>query len=175
MASNWSVENALDEPPGRLRIEPYLDNIRSAYNVGSIFRTADGVGVETLHLGGISPTPEHPKVVKTALGAQRSVRWEYHPNGVEAVKLLKGDGYRIWSVENTPTAERLFSIDLTRIGEPLLLVLGNEKAGIDPGILDLSDKIISVPMLGRKNSLNVVVAFGVVSYYLRFGHQKAVD
>ena len=154
-------------------VEGFLDNIRSGYNVGSLFRTADGVGLRHLHLGGITPTPFHSKVRKTALGAETAVPWSHHRNGLDAIKDLKDQGYGIWALENDSMARSLFE---TSAGEsydrPLLLIAGNELSGVDPGILALCDRIVALPMLGKKQSLNVVVAFGVAAYTLRFGFQE---
>ena len=156
-------------------IEALLDNIRSGYNVGSIFRTADGSGISHLHLTGITSTPNQTKVSKTALGAEKNVAWTYHLNGLESIKDLKTRGYRIWAIENNLSGESLFNINIPlRSNAPILIVVGNEIAGIDPGILKLCDRILYLPMLGKKRSLNVVIAFGIVAYYLRFGAQASL-
>jgi tRNA G18 (ribose-2'-O)-methylase SpoU len=153
--------------PG-LHVEALLDNIRSIFNVGSIFRTADGAGLRRLHLAGITATPEHPKVAKTALGAETAVPWHYYSNGLVAARTLKQQGYRLWALESGPSSSSLF--DHNQAGDsPLLFIVGNEKAGVDPGILDLCEHVLHIPMAGRKASLNVAIAFGVAAYYLRYG------
>ena len=151
------------------KIETFLDNIRSSYNVGSIFRTADGAGISHLYLGGITPTPEHPKVAKTALGADTAVPWSYHMNGLEAILDLKGRGWMLWALESGSKSLPFFEAELANVTQPILLIVGNERAGVDPEILDECDRILSLPMTGYKQSLNVSVAFGVAVYWLRFG------
>lgn len=146
-----------------------LDNVRSSYNVGSMFRTCDGAGVLHIHLCGITATPEQPKVAKTALGADQNVPWSYHANSLDALGRLKESGYLVWSLENRQPAQSIFEIDPGKVGAPVLLIVGNELSGVDPGLLKASDQIVYLPMLGRKSSLNAVVAFGAVVYWLRFG------
>lgn len=150
-------------------VEVLLDNLRSSYNVGSIFRTCDGAGVVHAHLCGITSTPSQAKVTKTALGADKSVTWSYHRNGLESVRTLKAAGREIWSLENRVPSTSIFEYTPNTVSEPIVLVVGNELSGVDPGILDESDQIVSLPMLGNKSSLNAVVAFGVAVYWLRFG------
>lgn len=156
-------------PNGHLVVEGFLDNIRSAYNVGAIFRTADGAGVKHLHLAGITPTPYHPKVRKTALGSEKSIPWTHHRNGLDAVEEMRKRGYRILGLENSPDADSLFDRnEINKAEEPVLLIVGNEISGIDPGILNLCHQVVALPMVGSKASLNVEVTFGVAAYYLRF-------
>jgi 23S rRNA (guanosine2251-2'-O)-methyltransferase len=150
-----------------------LDNIRSAYNVGAIFRTADGAGLDHLYLCGMTPTPEHRKVAKTALGAQDIVSWSYRTNGRLAGLALKEAGFCLWAVENIPGATWLFEASRCREAS-LALVVGNEKAGVDPGLLAACDQVLKLPMLGGKESLNVEVAFGIVAYWVRFGLGSAL-
>jgi 23S rRNA (guanosine2251-2'-O)-methyltransferase len=150
-------------------VEALLDNIRSIYNVGSMFRTADGAGIRHLHLCGMTATPEHPKVAKTALGAEEAVAWTFHPNGLDAAESLQRQGYRLWALEGGPRAEPLFTAQPDPAGSPILLVVGNELAGVDPTILERCERVLSIPMGGVKQSLNVVVAFGIAAYYLRWG------
>ncbi len=147
-----------------------LDNIRSIHNVGSMFRTADGAGLPHLHLAGITATPDHPKLAKAALGAQQTVGWTYHANGVEAAERLRTEGFRLWALERLTTADRPALAMLDPAAGPLALVVGNERAGVDPGILALCDVVLSLPMVGQKSSLNAAVAFGIAVYYLRFGN-----
>lgn len=147
-------------------IEVLLDNLRSTLNVGSIFRTADGVGISRIHLCGTTPTPEHAKIKKTGLGAEWNIPWQYHPNGLDFVISQKNLGTYIIAVETSPLAENIFDLAIPVNTNKLLLVLGNEVSGIDPDILNLSDKTINIPMNGVKSSLNVAVAFGIASYTL---------
>lgn len=160
---------AISHPAPRRHVELLLDNIRSAYNVGAIFRTADGAGVHHLHLGGITATPDHAKVHKTALGADGRIPWTHYRNGLDTAVTLKDQGYILWALEETAAAESLYTADLTiPDGRPLLLILGNEKTGVDPGILHQCHRILALPMLGHKNSLNVAVACGIALYHLQF-------
>lgn len=153
------------------KIDALLDNIRSGYNVGSIFRTADGAALNHLYLAGITPTPEHPRVVKTALGAEQTVPWSYHRNALDLVSSLQLSGYQIWSLENTSEDLVMYPEFPIELVSPALLVIGNELTGIDPGILAISDRVIALPMRGLKESLNVVVAFGIAAYWLRYGRK----
>ena len=145
-----------------------LDNIRSTHNVGSIFRTADGAGFQALHLAGITPTPEHPKLAKTALGAEAWISWAYHKNGVDAAAMLQAQGYQLWAIEGGGRAQSLYKAHLPP-DTPIALVVGNELAGIDPDILQLCAKVWAIPMQGHKRSLNVAVSFGIAAYWLRWG------
>lgn len=143
-----------------------LDNIRSLHNVGSIFRTADGAGVDHLYLCGITPTPDNPRLAKTALGAQASVSWSYHRNGVETAVSLQQSDHHLWAIEHTPTSQSLLAAPPPATDRPLVLVLGNEKAGIDPGLLALCEQAFHLPMRGYKRSLNVAVVAGTAVYHL---------
>ncbi len=151
-------------PRALLPIEALLDNVRSLFNVGSIFRSADGAGLRRLHLCGITPTPANLKLAKTALGAEQTVDWRYQPNGVEVVEGLQAQGFAIWALEEHPRAESLFTVAPTQ--QPLLLVVGSEVTGVDPAILQRCDKIVAIPMQGVKRSLNVATAFGVAAVIL---------
>lgn len=160
----------LNRSGGLPRLELFLDNIRSTYNIGSIIRTADGAGVKTIHLCGISATPDHPKVAKTALGAVDSLKWTHSRNGVTAAKALINDGFTLWGLEETPEAEPLLSVSQSDLPPKLILVIGNEVVGIDPDILRLCTRVLSLPMKGIKESLNVTVACGIAVYHLLHGH-----
>lgn len=148
-------------------IEALLDNIRSAFNVGAIFRTADAAAISHLHLCGMTATPENPRLAKTALGAEQAVAWTYYNNALDAAHYLKGQGYRLWGIEGGERAESLFEGTAELSGRLILLVVGNELSGIDPALLSLCDRVLYIPMYGRKSSLNVEVAFGVSAYYIR--------
>ena len=155
--------------PGGTQVEALLDNIRSTYNVGSMFRTADGAGLRRLHLCGVTPAPGNPKIVKTALGAEEAVPWSYYRNGLDAVLSLKEQGMRVWALESSPVAQSLFQAAGELPGSPILLVVGNELSGVDPGILAACEKVVVIPMQGQKRSLNVAIAFGIAAYFLRYG------
>ena len=154
--------------PNTRPLTALLDNIRSIHNVGSIFRTADAAGLRHLYLCGITSTPAHPKLAKAALGAQETVAWSYHTNAVETAVLLQQQGHPLWALETGPTAQPLLTFRPTAHTQPPVLIVGNEKAGVDPGLLALCDEILQLPMLGHKESLNVAVAFGIAAYQLGF-------
>ena len=149
-------------------VQALLDNIRSSLNVGSIFRTADGAGVTHLHLCGITPAPDHPKVAKTALGAEYSVPWTQYWDALEAATSLSQGGFELWALEGGPKSESIFEAVKKAPERPLLLVVGNEVSGVDPGLLELCQRVVSIPMQGAKQSLNVAVAFGIAVYTLRY-------
>lgn len=144
-----------------------LDNLRSIHNVGSIFRTADGAGLAHLYLCGITATPNHPRLGKAALGAEKRVAWSQHNDGAAAVAALREEGFQLWALETGPNASSLFRV--APPASPIALVIGNEKAGVDPGILAQCDQIVYLPMGGYKGSLNAAVAFGVAAYTLQYG------
>lgn len=138
-----------------------LDNIRSLHNVGSIFRTADGAGVEKLYLCGMTGTPPRAEIRKAALGAEETVAWQYFATTKEALQHLRAEGYQLVALER---AENSLDFRSAPYQFPLALVIGHEYEGIPPEILAQCDMIVSVPMHGRKQSLNVAVAFGVAAY-----------
>lgn len=155
--------------PSAPELEVLLDNIRSAWNVGSMLRSSDGAGVRHVHLCGVSATPDNPKVAKTALGAERSMPWTFHHDGVRAARCFKEQGMRLWALEGGERAESLFEQKDDLPGAPVVLVVGNELSGIDPGVLEICDRVVCLPMQGVKGSLNVAVAFGIAVYTIRFG------
>lgn len=148
-----------------------LDNVRSAHNVGSIFRSADGAGFAQMHLCGITPTPdENPAIAKTALGAEKSLAWHYSPNAVQIIKELKTQGVYILALEATPQAQSLYELSASALPKDpaIALIVGNEPAGVDPKLIAHADTCLYIPMLGQKNSLNVSIAFSLAAYHLRF-------
>lgn len=146
-----------------------LDNVRSLRNVGSMFRTADGAGLRHMHLGGFTPTPAHPQMAKTALGAESTVPWTLHRDGAAAAGWLADSGMRLWALEGGPGSRDFFEVARSeREGPPVVLVFGHEVSGVDPRILARCERILRLPMLGLKGSLNVSVAFGIAVYGLRF-------
>ena len=149
-------------------VELFLDNIRSAFNVGSILRTAEGAGVKKIYLAGITPTPDHPSVLKTSLGAEKNISWEKDLNSVRlAINLVKG-GKEIWALERVGQSISLATLrgECLPDKKRVVLVVGNEVTGIDPGILEVSTKIIHIPMHGEKISLNVATAAGIALFGL---------
>jgi 23S rRNA (guanosine2251-2'-O)-methyltransferase len=151
-----------------LPIEALLDNVRSAWNVGSMFRTADGFGLRQLHLCGITPTPESRSVAKTGLGAQETIPWKYHKNALNTVRQLKENGYFVIALEHDERAIPIEKMNSPKREMPVLLIAGNEITGIDPGLLDVCDQIVYLPMRGGKRSFNVSVAFGIAIMFLRY-------
>ncbi len=152
-----------------LKFSLILDNLRSSQNVGSIFRSADGAGVEHLYCCGTTPTPEHPKVIKSSLGAEDHTPWSYHPNAVNLIVELKTTGSRIIALESTEHSTSLFDFSFENfLSSSYVIVIGNEIAGVDPGVLELSDEVLHIPMVGIKSSLNAAVSAGIAIYHLRF-------
>jgi tRNA G18 (ribose-2'-O)-methylase SpoU len=143
-----------------------LDNIRSAWNTGSMLRTADGAGIQRVYLCGITPTPEHPRVARTSLGSEHNLTWSWHPNSIQLANRLIAEGKQLWGLEATADASPLQSVNLLLTDDPVVLVVGNEITGIDPDLLHLCSRVISLPMQGIKRSLNVAVALGIAVYHL---------
>ncbi len=156
-------------PASGPRLAVLLDNLRSAYNVGAAFRTADGAGVAHLYLGGMTPAPPHRGIAKTALGAERHVPWSRHPNGVRLAAALQAEGWVLWALEAVPEAVPLGWLLAREVPERLLLVVGNEVAGVDPALLARADAVVSLPMQGFKRSLNVASALAAALYAVRLG------
>ncbi|MDP3052529.1 MAG: TrmH family RNA methyltransferase [bacterium] len=162
-----------------------LHNIRSLHNVGSIFRTADAAGIEKIYLCGITPAPidqfgkYRPQLTKVSLGAEKYVAWEKIDSTTKLIDKLKGDGYKIFSIEQSKKSIPYSSVliktkgTITRDSAPkIALVLGNEIKGLPASILKRSDKILEIPMKGKKESLNVAVAFGIVVFSLEYKAKK---
>ncbi len=145
----------------KVQVTVLLDNIRSAYNVGSIFRTCDAFLIEKIILTGFTPRPPHPEIRKTALGATESVDWEYLQSPIDALKHLKSEGYKIIAVEQTDKPTMLHEWKPEK-DLKYALILGNEVKGVQGEILLLCDYAIEIPQSGTKHSLNVAVAAGIV-------------
>jgi len=148
----------------RLPLCVILNNIRSLHNVGAVFRTCDGAGVEKLWLCGITGYPPHAQIAKTALGAERRVPWEYHKDILSVIKDLKERHYQIVLLEQTTES---IPYDEFKPQFPVCLVIGNEIEGISTPLVPCGDAAIDIEMAGIKNSLNVAVAFGIVAYHIR--------
>lgn len=159
-----SAEASPAQPPA-LRLEALLDNLRSAWNVGAIFRSADGLGVSKIHLCGITPTPENAALRKTALGAENFIPWQASRNALKTAQTLKAQGLRLVALEQSPRAVALTAFSRPACGG-MALIVGNEVTGVDPALLDLCDDVIEIPMRGQKRSLNVEVAFAIAAYSL---------
>lgn len=140
-----------------------LNNIRSLYNVGSIFRTSDALGINKLYLCGITGTPDNPRLAKTALKALGAVDWEYKKSAYRTVRQLKKSGYYLVSMETTKASKAFLLIKK----RPLAVVLGHEITGVEDKILKESDEVLHIPMQGTGTSMNVAVAYGIVAYLLR--------
>ena len=138
-----------------------LHNIRSAYNVGSIFRTADAAGVAKIYLGGYTPTPQEEKVIKTSLGAEKSVAWEKVFSTWRLIEKLKSDGMKVVALEQSKTSRDYRHL---KPKFPLAIIVGNEVNGLSSNILKRADSVWHIPMRGKKESLNVSVAAGIFLY-----------
>lgn len=148
----------------RLPVTVIVDNIRSLYNVGSIFRTSDGALIEKLMLTGYTPRPPRKEIEKTALGATKSIPWEYVSSPHVALDALRSDGYRICCLELTAGSVPYFSIRKNDF--PLCLIIGNEITGVSKELVAQCDLGIEIPMFGTKQSLNVAVAYGIAVFEL---------
>ena len=131
-----------------------LDDIRSLNNIGSIFRTADAFIIEKIILCGITASPPHKDIQKTALGSTESVEWEYQKNICIAIKDLKKQGFYIWSIEQTENSSKLNKVKISNEFKHAI-ILGNEVKGVSQNAIDLSDDVIEIPQFGTKHSLNV--------------------
>ena len=140
-----------------------LDNIRSLYNVGAIFRTADAVRLDKLYLTGITAFPPRKEIDKTALGAVNTVPWEYRSDALPVIQELKRTGTRIVVLEHTSASQPYLEFQPTF---PICLVLGNEVFGVQDQLVEAADAAIEIPMYGSKQSLNVSIAYGIVIYQL---------
>ena len=138
-----------------------LNDIRSALNVGAIFRTADGAGVEKIYLSDITATPDHAKVKKTALGAEEVVEWQSYRNLPRLLTKLEAADYQIVALELCDQATDFWE---TKFSRKVALIVGNELTGLNKRILDKSKLVIKIPMYGRKESLNVATATGIAVY-----------
>ena len=149
-----------------------LHNIRSTHNVGSIFRTADAAGCEKIYLCGITPAPVdkfgrvNEKISKVALGAEEWVAWEKIGRTAAIIDKLKKDGYTIFAIEQNKKAVPYFKVKMKRGTTKTALILGAEVSGLPLQVLRRADKILEIPMRGKKESLNVAVAFGIVVFNL---------
>ena len=138
-----------------------LDNIRSQNNIGSIFRTADSFRLQSLFLCGITATPPHREIHKTALGSTETVKWEYFQHTIEAVQQLTAQGYHAIAVEQTHRSTLLPDF-IPTAQEKIALIFGNEVHGVDELVLSMCKTILEIPQFGTKHSLNVSVAVGIV-------------
>ncbi len=147
----------------KLPVSVLLDNIRSMYNVGSVFRSADGAGVESLYLSGITARPPKKEITKTALGAEESVVWHPSEEALVTGDALRERGYEIAAIETAVTAVDLYD---WKPRWPVLLLFGHEVDGLQPELMERCDTLVCLPMLGQKHSLNVASAASIVLYEL---------
>ncbi|HZX01003.1 MAG TPA: RNA methyltransferase [Candidatus Paceibacterota bacterium] len=153
-----------------------LHNIRSLHNVGSIFRTADGAGFEKIYLAGITPKPVdefsrvRQQLTKVSLGAEKYILWEKVKSTATLIDNLKKDGYKIFALEQSKESMPYYK--QINFPEKSCLVVGNEVKGLPPSVLQRADKILEIPMLGAKESLNVSVAFGIAAYRMNVAAKK---
>jgi len=154
------------------RLTVILDNLRSSHNVGSIFRTADAIGVEHIYLCGTTPGPldrfgrANSRLSKVSLGAEKSIKWEHCDSTMEIIEKLKKDNWQIVALETSKEATNI--VDFNVSAKQIALTLGSEPDGINSEVLLASDSIVTLPMHGKKSSLNVAVAFGVAAYGLHW-------
>ena len=168
---------------GRLSIEEYheadktpliviLDNVRSMYNVGSIFRTSDAFRVEAIYLCGITGQPPHPEIHKTALGAEDSVDWKYFSDTADGVEAARQLGCKIYAIEQ---CEGSTLLDKAHIEGKTAIILGNEVKGVQQHIVDMCDGCLEIPQFGTKHSLNVASAGAIAIYQIGFFYLRSDD
>ena len=158
-----SIDEFKEAP--KLRLVVVLDDVRSLYNVGSVFRSCDAFRVEAVYLCGITACPPNAEIHKTALGGEDSVAWRYFEQTEEAVRELQKNGYFVYSIEQVEGSTQLQDLNLVRDsqnGDRYAVVFGNEVKGVKQTVVDLSDGCLEIPQFGTKHSLNVSVAAGIV-------------
>ena len=154
-----SVDEFHEAP--KLPLIVVLDDVRSLHNVGSVFRSGDAFRVKAVYLCGITATPPHPEIHKTALGGEDSVAWRYFPTATEAVESLHNDGFFVYSIEQVEGSTKLQNLQLDT-DRRYAIVLGNEVKGVHQEVVDMSDGCLEIPQFGTKHSLNVSVTAGMV-------------
>ena len=147
----------------KVPISILVENVRSVYNVGSIFRTADSFGAQKIYLSGITAFPPREDLHKTALGAEQSVAWEYSENPIALAKKIKSKGNNLVLIEQTKKSKNIFN---TEVDFPICFIVGNEVDGVSEELAELADIHLEIPMNGIKQSLNVSVATGIIGYEL---------
>jgi len=138
-----------------------LDNVRSMHNIGSVFRTADAFAVEKICLCGITATPPHREIEKTALGATQSIAWEYYPDPVAAIEQLRNNGYLVIAIEQAENSTMLNEFK-PEAGKRYALIFGNEVNGVSDEVMKCADACLEIPQFGTKHSFNIVVSAGIV-------------
>lgn len=165
----YSPDDLLQLP--RMPVHAILDNIRSLYNVGSMFRTADGARVGKLWLTGHTPSPPRKEIEKTALGSTLTVPWEYAHAPHDVIRCVKSLGYRILLLEQTDSSVPYYTIGAA--DAPMCIVVGNEIQGVSREFVDAADGAMEIPMSGMKQSLNAAVAFGIAAFHFARVFQPA--
>ena len=145
----------------KLPVVVVLDNVRSLNNIGSVFRTSDAFRLEKIYLCGITATPPHREIHKTALGAEESVVWEYAENTIEVVQRLKAEGFTVVAVEQVANSRSLEE-EMLRPGEKYAYIFGNEIKGVDQEVVNMVDYSLEIPQFGTKHSFNIAVTVGIV-------------
>ena len=164
-----SLEQYKNTP--KLPVVVVLDNVRSALNVGSVFRTCDAFKISQIILCGITATPPNNEIRKTAIGAEQSVDYRYFKSTVQAVETLKSEGYKIIAVEQAEESVSLQDLKIEN-GQKTALVLGNEVKGVDDSVMTLCQQCVEIPQFGTKHSLNVSVSAGIVIWEVYNKYQK---
>ncbi|MBQ9214663.1 MAG: RNA methyltransferase [Bacteroidales bacterium] len=164
-----SLEQYKNTP--KLPVVVVLDNVRSALNVGSVFRTCDAFKISQIILCGITATPPNNEIRKTAIGAEQSVDYRYFKSTVQAVETLKSEGYKIIAVEQAEESVSLQDLKIEN-GQKTALVLGNEVKGVDDSVMTLCQQCVEIPQFGTKHSLNVSVSAGIVIWEVFNKYQK---
>jgi len=141
-----------------------LENVRSAYNVGSVFRTADAFLLQSIYICGYTAHPPHKEIKKTALGAEETMDWKYFKKINEAIDELRKEGYKVFAVEQSENSLQLQGVEFKN--EKLAVIFGNEVTGIEQSTIEMTDGCIEIPQLGMKHSLNIATAAGVVLWEL---------
>ena len=149
----------------KIPIVVVLENIRSGYNVGSVFRTADAFLLKAIYICGYTAHPPHKEIRKTALGAEDTVEWKYFKKSSEAIEELKNEGYKIYAVEQALSSHLLQQLEFKK-EERIAVIFGNEVTGVEQSTIELTDGCIEIPQLGMKHSLNIATAAGVVLWEL---------
>ena len=156
--------DAFKEAP-KMPLIVVLDDVRSMYNIGSVFRTCDAFRVEAVYLCGITAQPPHPEIHKTALGAEESVSWQYFPTTLEAISQLKDEGYLICSIEQVHDSVSLEQF-VVNSHQRVAIVLGNEVKGVSQEVVDVSDTCVEIPQEGTKHSLNISCCAAIVMWHI---------
>jgi len=153
------------ELENRASMSVLVEDVRSLWNVGSIFRTADGAGFQSVYLCGISGTPPRKEIEKVSLGAEKTLNWQYKVNPLDFILDLKSNGVQILGLERNNESTLLTdAISENKLKQPLCIVVGNEVSGLSPQVMRYCDLLCHLPMKGQKESLNVAVAFGIAAY-----------